>query len=47
MMCAGGIQSGCLKDKMQELPDKGHPLMMKQAFTQPSQKQQGVAVTPW
>lgn len=49
-MYAGGIPYGCLKVELEELSDKGHPLVMQkhhESLPQPSQEQQGVAAAPW
>lgn len=49
-MCAGGVPYGCPKVELEELPDKGHPLVMQRASrepTLPSQEQQGVSAAPW
>lgn len=35
MKCAGGIPYGCLKVELEELPDKGHPLVMQRASCEP------------
>lgn len=36
MMRAGGIPYGCPKGELEELPDKGHPLVMQQASREPT-----------